>query len=247
MRNRVFMKIGILAFCVVALTGMFGCGPSEEEKANELYESGSYREALEAYEALENPSDEVAAKMDDCRLWLFVDYVRDEKEIRISGTKAPVSDTLINFTVTASESGEISVERFTQQASTIAVVETRYDISIPHQSNTATITGEYSEEGIGGHRDFVIGGTTFRMESSDFLQNAEGSIDLGQYEYGDKVEWDTDTNQYQEGDKAATTNLGRDELGNNADIVSDSIKALGEAMADSGTGCTLKTIGFDRL
>ncbi len=233
----------VSAFAACCITG---CGPTELDNANELYEEGSYQEALAIYESIENPDEDTISKMDDCKWWEFVNYVRNSKEITINGTKQPVSDTLIEFTITASQDGSVSVERFTQKASTASVIESKLTVSIPFQASVADVSGEYEEEGFGADYGMVAG-MSLRFEPSNFLQQAEGKLDMALYTYGDEIEWETDTNQYQEGSQPTTTNMGRDELDNNKDAFADTIKALGEAMTDSNTGCTLKIAGFDKL
>ena len=69
LRGGVIMKRCLIALMTMLCVVLCGCA-TNESKADNLFDEGSYQEALEIYESLES-SDEINSKESDCRYWLF--------------------------------------------------------------------------------------------------------------------------------------------------------------------------------
>ena len=230
--GRVILVAGMLGFALL----IAGCGESEEQKADKLYESNLYAEALEIYDTLANKdSEEVSSKISDCQFWLFIDYVRENGSITIErsghSTALPMTTK-----VEARESGEIKLtyidSAYTSLPSSNTGISdvTTYTLSIPHEGKEATIEAEYRS-------------TTSGAKAT---QTAKGILDIGTYKIGDTITWDDYTDNVSTG-TGFSTSLGVNVLETNAKDVQKMINDLSNCLVKSGTGCKLKTIGFDKL
>ena len=224
-------KVGAAALGVALVCCMFGCGSSELQKANDLYEEGSYREALEAYEALDDLDEDTMAKMSDCRFWMFVEKIRSEKKIETSHTESG-SNTMTNTVIEARESGEIVLSYEQWHTPSGAWTNTKYTMSIPYQQSEAKVTGYCKMMNSGAEAE----------------QTAQGMLDIGLYDKGDDIDWESTTDAaYGKSGLTGETSLGINVLNYNSAAFSLMIEDLQNTMSSSGTGITMKDIGFDNL
>ncbi|MEG0580019.1 MAG: hypothetical protein RR490_08895 [Niameybacter sp.] len=230
MKQKLWKMALVVGVTIFALC-LAGCGESEEQKANKLYEAKSYQEALEIYNTLENKDDEeVASRVIDCQFWLFIDYVRNNGSITIErsdhSTALPMTTK-----VEARESGEIKLTYIDSAFSSNVSSVTTLTLAIPHDKKEAAISGLY----------------TMKTFGADATQTAKGVLDIGTYKMGDTIIWDDYTDTAKTANGFGGTSLGIKMLDGNKESIQKMINDLSNCMTRSGTGCKLKTIGFDKL
>lgn len=224
-------RIAVAVSAAILAVVLSACGQSELQQADELYDEGSYREALEIYESLGgSDGGDVEEKIVDCKRWLFVDYARDRGEIKTDHTVSD-SSTLENTKVVARDTGDIEVfyERWDTPFGTWT--NTKYEIVIPYEGSEAEVTGYC-----------MLSNSGARAE-----QNGTGTLDMGLYTAGDDVDWDDydDTATTRSG-LLGETSLGVNVLNFNGNQIELMLNDLSDVLAKSGTGLTLKDLGFEK-
>lgn len=158
--------VAVIAIAAIAIFALSSTVFSPQTKANQLYEEGSYAEALEIYETLES-SEEIEAKISDCHYWLFVDYLLD------NGTYK-THDSAGSYTVEAFSNGDIKCSRNVEGSGYGASVNGQWTIVIHHGETNADFTASNSIQ--------ILRATTHETGS--------GTIDLPSYTYGKEITYD---------------------------------------------------------
>ena len=141
------------------------------------------------------------------------------------------SSTLENTKVVARDTGDIEVfyERWDTPFGTWT--NTKYEIVIPDEGSEAEVTGYC-----------MLSNSGARAE-----QNGTGTLDMGLYTAGDDVDWDDydDTATTRSG-LLGETSLGVNVLNFNGNQIELMLNDLSDVLAKSGTGLTLKDLGFEK-
>lgn len=226
-----FWRIGVIATSIALVCCLFGCSDSKLEQADELYEQGSYSEALEIYESLGSQVDEeTQEKIKDCNFWLFIDYVRSHGKIKTSHT-VDGSSTMTDTVIEARESGEIIVSYEQWDTPSGTWTNTQYTFSIPYKASEAEVTGYCKISNSGAIAE----------------QKASGVLDLGTYKQGDNVKLEITSDDARSRSGLINTSLGLDMFAYNSSIFEIMITDLQTAISDSGVDLTIEALGFKKM
>ena len=212
------IAIVIAVVAVAAITAtLFMTVLSPQAKADRLYEEGSYVEAMEIYQTLDR-SDEIDAKMSDCRYNLFVSHL-------VTDGPYKTTEGYVTWTVEGYANGDIKCslqEKY--NGGVTAGNEMSYIITIHHGSTTADFSA--SEK--------------IKILSQSMNESGSGKLDLPSYSYGKDITLDSYSN--------TGTTAGASMIKSNGSVVSKMIqKGLKGAISARAAGATLADLGFTNL
>lgn len=162
-------------------------------------------------------SDSIEAKKSQCRYFMFVEYLQAKGPY-----KTQESD--VGWRIEGYGNGDIKCSvstNFTEES----YVGFQYDIimTIHYDNTSADLSGSFK----------------MKVLSSIASENASGKLDLPSYTYGKNITWDSYSNT------GSTTNSF---LKSNSGTIQKIIQTgLKPALNASGTGATLKDLGFKQL
>lgn len=208
--------IAVVAIAAMA-TALFMMALSPQAKADKLYEEGSYAEAMEIYQTLDR-SDEIDAKMSDCRYNLFVSHL-------VTDGPYKTTEGYATWTVEGYANGDIKCslqEKY--NGGVTAGNEMSYIITIHHGSTTADFSA--SEK--------------IKILSQSMNESGSGKLDLPSYSYGKDITLDSYSN--------TGTTAGASMIKSNGSVVSKMIqKGLKGAISARAAGATFADLGFTNL
>ncbi len=211
--------IAIAVAAVAAITAiLFMTVLSPQAKADRLYEEGSYAEAMEIYQTLDR-SDEIDAKMSDCRYNLFVSHLVAD------GPYKTTEGESVAWTVEGYANGDIKCSlQQKYNGGVTAGNEMSYIITIHHGSTTADFSA--SEK--------------IKILGQSMNESGSGKLDLPSYSYGKDVTLDSYSN--------TGTTAGASMIKSNGGVVTKMIqKGLKGALNARAGGATLADLGFTNL
>ena len=213
------IAIVIAVAAVAAITAiLFMTVLSPQAKADRLYEEGSYAEAMEIYQTLDR-SDEIDAKMSDCRYNLFVSHLVAD------GPYKTTEGESVAWTVEGYANGDIKCSlQQKYNGGVTAGNEMSYIITIHHGSTTADFSA--SEK--------------IKILGQSMNESGSGKLDLPSYSYGKDVTLDSYSN--------TGTTAGASMIKSNGGVVTKMIqKGLKGALNARAGGATLSDLGFTNL
>lgn len=213
------IAIAIAVAAVAAITAiLFMTVLSPQAKADRLYEEGSYAEAMEIYQTLDR-SDEIDAKMSDCRYNLFVSHLVAD------GPYKTTEGESVAWTVEGYANGDIKCSlQQKYNGGVTAGNEMSYIITIHHGSTTADFSA--SEK--------------IKILGQSMNELGSGKLDLPSYSYGKDVTLDSYSN--------TGTTAGASMIKSNGGVVTKMIqKGLKGALNARAGGATLSDLGFTNL
>lgn len=213
------IAIVIVIVAIAAITAtLFMTVLSPQAKADKLYEEGSYAEAMEIYQTLDR-SDEIDAKMSDCRYNLFVNHLFTDGPYKTTEGEG------VTWTVEGYANGDIKCslqEKY--NGGVTAGNEMSYIITIHHGSTTADFSA--SEK--------------IKILSQSMNESGSGKLDLPSYSYGKDITLDSYSN--------SGTTAGGSLIKSNGSVVTKMIqKGLKGALNARVGGATLSDLGFTNL
>ena len=213
----VAIVIAIVAIAAITAT-LFMTVLSPQAKADKLYEKGSYAEAMEIYQTLDR-SDEIDAKMSDCRYNLFVNH------LVVDGPYKTTEGEGVTWTVEGYANGDIKCSlQQKYNGGVTAGSEASYIITIHHGSTTADFSA--SEK--------------IKILSQSMNESGSGKLDLPSYSYGKDITLDSYSN--------TGTTAGGSLIKSNGSVVTKMIqKGLKGALNARAGGAMLSDLGFTNL
>lgn len=211
----VIAAVAVVAIVAVALSQTVF---SPLAKADKLYESGSYAEALEIYKTVDE-SDDVNAKIRNCRYNLFIDYLAEHGPYK-------TSDSDVTWIVEGYSNGDIKCSVQSQVSGSAAVgSDSSWVMTIHKDSTTADLSA--SEK--------------IKILSQSINETASGKIDLPSYTYGKNITMDSYSN--------SGTTAGTSLVKSNSGVVKKMIQKgiLGAISWCPVQELTLSDIGFTSL
>lgn len=191
---------------------------SPQARADRLYKEGSYVEALELYQSIDQ-TDKNDDKMSDCRYNMFVSYLMEKGpyETSDSSGNAWTVGGYANGDIKCSLSGAVAGNQY-------GGLESSWVITIHRGSTTADLN--VSEK--------------MKILGQSLSEAGSGKIDLPSYTYGKDIVFDTYSN--------TGTTAGSSLIKSNSGCVSKMIqKGFSGAANWSKTGVTLADLGFESL
>lgn len=190
---------------------------SPQAKADKLYEEGSYAEAMEIYQTLDR-SDEIDAKISDCRYNLFVSHLVTDGPYKTTEGEG------VTWTVEGYANGDIKCslqEKY--NGGVTAGNEMSYIITIHHGSTTADFSA--SEK--------------IKILGQSMNESGSGKFDLPSYSYGKDITLDSYSN--------TGTTAGASMIKSNGSVVSKMIQKGLKGALNARGGATLADLGFTNL
>lgn len=214
------MKRCLIALMTMLCVVLCGCA-TNESKADNLFDEGSYQEALEIYESLES-SDEINSKESDCRYWLFSEYVREK-----GGVTKNYSGKYYKVSVEARENGDLKCRYESDISAGSSSMLTELALSISYHQTEAELQGRANTN----------------IGYASLSEKGTGVLDLGTYSLGSQVKWDDYSAGGMRVDGHATTS-GKGGISNNSSDLRNLISGVKDILAESGTNATLSDLGF---